>query len=478
MTPLTFVKFIVCINWIQLLLVSGSYGTPSHHFKIFNAIQSTLRLWDSAWNHNGMSIFLATIPPGTKLHHGSSSSAPIIGLSWLAFDIRHALMFVKAPGAASFASSINGSSWAETQSDLQRMLQDKPGPAIGWQHEYTTVRTLRVVYFDGLAAAKTSMGTMDLQDILLGRTGSEKRMSDSERAEQLCELLQKKWNTNVDGIIRMEHGIEVVLCNATSDLLAPTRISKREIAHAGERSMQVDADGLEELFRTAFARDRDFGRTRANLHFETMVSGFSYFRPEDLSERPLRLFGASQQQLDQFRSHVQEMVGTDSVALDTRSRLDWQTVTDMVISQYADVLLRLASIEDAGTLTREVEAILWPFFDYDQDIPSIDIVSCASEHIPASYEPSLASDAVLTVATSICETLASLLKSGDDIATSQGVLRDFMAELDWSKWRKCGDCSPGEFCWIPVWPFGSVADRDSPKCGREVSIEFVNRYWR
>ncbi|KAH6623361.1 hypothetical protein F5144DRAFT_595544 [Chaetomium tenue] len=59
-------------------------------FGIFNAVHSAMRQWGSSLNHNGMSLFVVTIPPGVLLHHGSPNSTPPQGPEWLAFEIEHA----------------------------------------------------------------------------------------------------------------------------------------------------------------------------------------------------------------------------------------------------------------------------------------------------------------------------------------------------------------------------------------------------
>ena len=63
-------------------------------------------------------------------------------------------------------------------------------------------RNIRLVYFDGLSAAKMKDGTLDSQDVLLwGRPEPEKYRSERERIESLCD-----WGRplGLDGFVRME----------------------------------------------------------------------------------------------------------------------------------------------------------------------------------------------------------------------------------------------------------------------------------
>lgn len=60
------------------------------------AIHSSMRQWGSSLNHNGMSLFIATVPQGTQLYHGTSKEERINGTQWLAFEPEHALVFARS----------------------------------------------------------------------------------------------------------------------------------------------------------------------------------------------------------------------------------------------------------------------------------------------------------------------------------------------------------------------------------------------
>ena len=66
-------------------------------------------------------------------------------------------------------------------------------------------RDLRLVYFDGLSAAKVKDGPIDSQDIIAwGRLRPDKHNSERERIETLCE-----WGRplGLDGFIRLEFSL-------------------------------------------------------------------------------------------------------------------------------------------------------------------------------------------------------------------------------------------------------------------------------
>lgn len=62
---------------------------------MFNAIRGAMRQWDSSWNHNGMSFFLAEVPEGVQFYHGTRQEHAVTGMQWLAFEPEHALMFAR-----------------------------------------------------------------------------------------------------------------------------------------------------------------------------------------------------------------------------------------------------------------------------------------------------------------------------------------------------------------------------------------------
>ena len=120
----------------------------------------------------GHSVVPATIPKGTILYHGREDPKIPISPDWLAFDFDHAYLFCR-------------------ESCHVISMQAK--------------RDLRLVYFDGLSAAKYKDGTLDSQDVILwGRPRADKYCSERERIEALCD-----WGKplGLDGFIRMEFNL-------------------------------------------------------------------------------------------------------------------------------------------------------------------------------------------------------------------------------------------------------------------------------
>jgi hypothetical protein len=73
---------------------------------------------------------------------------------------------------------------------------------------YRTTRPLtRLLYIDGMSKVKTSMGTLDTQDLILRNDSFRTGRGGYERARGLCKL-GAEWGT--EGFIRMEAGFELI----------------------------------------------------------------------------------------------------------------------------------------------------------------------------------------------------------------------------------------------------------------------------
>lgn len=223
-----------------------------------------MRQWGSSLNHNGMSVFLATVPEGQLLYHGGDESERAKGLTeqgfdWLAFELEHAQMFGrgrgpppfftppgdKPPGKGEGDASPADSKAGPREWDMldahynrrghhpaaldhersQKALgsdddgedsddnNDKPKrPKIsnlnrtyrGYFHTYRANRPLNLLYIDGMAAGKTDYGCVDSQDMmLLGWPDDREKLwgGEIDRAEELCDMAKKwAWNDKGDHI--------------------------------------------------------------------------------------------------------------------------------------------------------------------------------------------------------------------------------------------------------------------------------------
>jgi hypothetical protein len=217
---------------------SSAQGHANH---IFNSIHHAMRQWGSSLDHNGMSIFFATVPSNTEFYHGTSSAQPINGTQWLAFEPEHALNFANCgrPGKGGRGRlppedspyggerPLSGSLRAQSGDDaeaLHRTNSENTGHrdgqsllaaiesnrkqhdaqtrdqhanhrdhrssnaltsqdeehCAGYLHTYRTTKELRLLYVDGQSAAKSDKGTLDVQDLILRNSTSSHRSPNDD----------------------------------------------------------------------------------------------------------------------------------------------------------------------------------------------------------------------------------------------------------------------------------------------------------
>ncbi|KAJ6009145.1 hypothetical protein N7522_004161 [Penicillium canescens] len=485
---------------------------------IFNAIQDSMRQWGSSLHHNGVSFFLATVPAGTQLYHGTSKSSPVNGTEWLAFEPEHAMVFARPrrgppPG---------GPPPGDDQDDQERpegrhgeLRRRKPrGPDgrhtdawpdkfgeddAGYLHTYAAAKDLRLLYVDGMSAAKTSKGTLDSQDILLfnGSVGDRPDggpPGENERARLACEMAEKEWGARIDGLLRMEAGFEIILCAFERDL-TPLHITqvkpqdKDEFGpkggheHGGIEGRKQDNDGKRRgpggpprggpghgpnssrWMRAVTARYHGIGGNRVSLNYDHFVTAFSYDVDlfQDESGLP-RLGHLSRSELEAIRRDITALIITHDA---TEKSEDWQVIADMVVTRYSKDLSYFVSgkINSMEALQAEIERVMSPYIDYSDRNEVVEAQRCATQFLPPHSLDSerLAAHSVYSVAHSIC---SKLLEAGKEthFGSAVQILRDLVDYLDWTTWKECRGCAPDELCVVPIWPMGTVKDYESPSC--------------
>ena len=181
---------------------STSNPVQNNANRIFNSIHHAMRQWGSSLDHNGMTMFFATVPAATEFYHGTQSEFRINDTEWLAFEPEHALVFANCRGppdeghenpppppppasgghlSADRPSNVGHDykfvNQGDHRSNLHALWRDPSAnddkPCGGYLHTYRTKRDLRLLYLDGQSAAKSDKGTLDVQDIILRDPGFE-----------------------------------------------------------------------------------------------------------------------------------------------------------------------------------------------------------------------------------------------------------------------------------------------------------------
>ncbi|OQE83232.1 hypothetical protein PENNAL_c0033G08082 [Penicillium nalgiovense] len=506
---------------------------------IFNVIQDSMRQWGSSLHHNGVSFFLAGVPAGTQFYHGTSKASPVNGTEWLAFEPEHAMVFARPRRGPPPHLPLDdpdterhGGGHGELRKREHHEKDEKhhgpPGGRppkgsdeneAGYLHTYAAAKDLRLLYLDGMSAAKSSKGTLDSQDAVLFNDLLDDHPNpggqESERAKLACEMAQNEWEGRIDGVLRMEAGFEVILCDFERDLipLRITQVKQSSEEHHGPRgnSKNGDWDGprkeggdkhhdgygarkendggkrhgpggpggpgaprhggpgngpdTSRWMRAITARYNGIGGNRVSLNFNDFVTAFSHDVElfEDNSTLP-RLVNLSNEERASIRAEVTDLVMTHHPA---ELCENWQAITDMIVTRYSKELSYFVSgnIDSIERLQSEIERVLSPFIDYSERDDVAEIERCATQFLPsASFESGgIAARAVYSVAHRIC---SSLVEAGkwQDLESAVRVIRDLVGYLDWATWKECRGCAVNEICVVPIWPMGTIQDYDSPQC--------------
>ena len=493
-------------------------------FDIFNAIHSAMRQWGSSLNHNGMSLFVATIPPGVLLHHGSPNATPPTGPEWLAFELEHAELFAHAPLPPNQpppglipppSKDQNQDQHQDHQHPLtphsQPQPKPKPPPAQtnGYLQTYLTTAPLPLLYIDGSSAGNTDMGTLDTQDLLLRLNRSASLWDEPGRARALCDLVTP-WGLH--GVLRMEAGFEVIKC----DFLGPPGGGRMELVGVGERPDPYERGGVggpgegggEARRGVMFGFIRGVGRRyggigsgRVKVDWGSMVSAW-FFGGVDVGGgggeaekgRP-RLVGVGDRELRGMRDRVEEVVKARAGG-DERV-VDWQGVVDLIVARYADRLKYMADgVESLVWMRGELNGLLNTHIDYSEEDEGYQAAlgRCTRFYtrvaIPETQEDHLILAALETVTHNICSTLFTVRKlliedadaDGRSITAVKKALRALMGKLRWTKWKECGGCNFDEVCFVPMWPFGDKGSYERPNCRNATSLDIgwwdpASQYW-
>lgn len=479
---------------------------------IFNAIHSSMRQWGSSLYHNGMSFFLASVPKGTQLYHGTHLPDPVNGTEWLAFEPEHALLFARpwGPPPRKPGDHGRGPNDERPQKPLipffhseRHQRESLGGHGSGWLHTYSAAKDLRLVYIDGMSAGKTPNGTLDSQErILLNNTQWKyPGFNEMDRARAICRIAREDWEDRIDGVIRMEAGFEIILCSFERDL---------ELLHV-KQTKRLDQDGDDDDFsrdhnenfarfrflRAVAARYHGIGGDRVRLNYEHFVTAyngdygldlFNYsinnrnsrnsVNDEDNKLPLLPRLNVPSDKLDPVRRDLYTLVMTHDT---DEASFNWQAVTDMIIQRYADELNYLLSdiFSDTAKLHAEICRILEPFIDYSDRNSSLEIERCVDQFIPksASLRENLAGRAIHSVTNTICSTLVNAL--GEQMyEVIVGNIKNLIDYLAWTIWKECRGCKDTEVCTIPMWPYGVAEDYKHPRCRNADNMYGSGRsYW-
>lgn len=397
----------------------------------------------------------------------------------------------------------------ETSSEPAQAIDDTKSQG-GWLHTYRTTRPLRYLYVDGMSGGKTSMGTLDTQDYLLrnDKTTAYKMdepphvgkraggpMDERRRASELCDMC---YYWDLSGIVRMEAGFEIIHCDF-QDGLEQVQALQRPDPQDGERGRDGSVANFE-FIRALSERYDGIGSSRTTIDFSSMVSAFFYpvnlTNPDPKRLDLPRLANVTEAELAGIKTDLNSVISERQDG--DNHVVDWQGVTDLVVARYADRLKYMTEkVHTASHLLDEINHLLMIYIDHsgketDPILPAIS--RCTDFYLhgisPQTQADSLIHTAIRSVTSEICTRLFEardflVNRSTTGHGMEQLALNDAMRTisllvdyLSWARFKRCSQCDVDEVCVVPMWPFGTKEDYESPRCANSSSIRGDGEnYW-
>ncbi|KAF8604154.1 hypothetical protein BDV93DRAFT_441154 [Ceratobasidium sp. AG-I] len=446
---------------------------------IFFRLATLLQHWPNTRYPLGQSVVLGTIPIGTTLYHGRPNPNIPSAPDWLSFDPESSVLFMRG-------------------TTTSRLMT------------FSTIRKLRVLYFDGASAAKLTTGSLDTHEMLIGfgRATGNITVDDSKRIAGLCEWGKDK---NIDGYIRMEMNFELMLCDFTRNLdlvssvhVLPTnathvRIPQEPRPPSWQGSLPLSASRGFEVFQAAAWHGRAPGEVRIRLDAARLVSTYDPDLPSGIIARRgvekilHRARGLDTNDIRKWQAWIARAASLDAPET---SGVDWQALSTVIMDRYGSRLEYLQLLLQPGQVFSNTTAVLavrdqlmlMLLTDLTPDtIPDDKIhgshswVRPVAEHC-SSYllsrlplaeftrEERVLFDAISGTQREICRVLALMWSKAYIVPPSVNedmILNEWRNEvstlmkwLDWPIWHRCiPECDLEaskliHMCFIPTWPIG------------------------
>lgn len=194
---------------------------------IFNTVQSVLKEKDSNLKPNGVSFIPAYIPPNTRFYHSRGSPDLPLLFEWIAMDYEFSYLFANSgrKRRARKGKSPDPSQLEITNEDSVAATDTNSSlPFLGQAYLFTlrTTRPLtKLILLDGASAAKSSP-KMDQQMILSRQHNTSAPVNERRAADKICKWGEK---FGLQGIIRLEVGFEIIICDFHKDLQLISNVS-------------------------------------------------------------------------------------------------------------------------------------------------------------------------------------------------------------------------------------------------------------
>lgn len=324
--------------------------------------------------------------------------------------------------------------------------------------------------------------------------------NEMKRAQGLCELAAGLWEGRIDGVIRMEGGFEVILCEFEKHLerVDVVRVDRDGWEHGKEGRGVM---GGWQYIKAVTSRYNGLGGDRVKLNYDRFVSVFTHNIPglwdNDVQSdtRMPRLTNVAPSTLQALRDEVASLILGAKGA--SPSSKNWQATADTVVARYSAPLHHIISSTelraDPAALGAYIHDLLRPFINGGDRNASLETARCTAQLVAplttrTVSEPKLANRALHGVTSRICDTLLTALSistaptphvSYMSVYAARAVdeVKELVDWLGWTSWKQCGTCGDEEVCFVPIWPMGTREDHARPRCRGEEEAAGQVGYW-
>lgn len=513
---------------IEAYLNQHNYVDIGNASAIFNTVHGSLKQRNADLNPVGVSFIPAYIPPNTPLYHSTGSPDVPDTLEWIAMDFEFSYSFAHA---RRHNRDPNSGPWrpGPPGNHPPPPPGEKPGQEPGQQNvfkaphlppffsEMSYLFTFKsekpldkLIYLDGASAAKSNTGEMDQQHVLSRLKDVNARVNEREAAKKICD-----WGKpfGLQGVVRLEIGFEIILCDFQKDLKVVSNITLNNVTEllnfpdespnpttdlAKQRTALLDiTESMRQFEHLQAGENTNMGEARIQLDFSNMVTVINrtWLNPDPYLRRINNISDELKDELiDELYTILQDPVSTND-------KTDWQGATNRMVDKFGPLLLNLnnslkifdhdrwnntdRAIKNAATnLTQYTYNFIRRYSDDFLKDPQIRRLNgynaSVHDYVYGTYPLKTSADrliysAIHKVHHDVFNAIYDIFEQSKDILVDIYV-KDFtsdehtkiildvwtqlirlMEDLRWSVFTRCTSlCGSDEVCYSPTWGPGGV----------------------
>ncbi|GME79346.1 unnamed protein product [Ambrosiozyma monospora] len=451
---------------------------------IFNDVNNVLKQKNTDLYPVGVSYLPVYIPEGTLLYHANRDGKTPSNITWAAMDYEFSYHYIDVPRVK--PQNLHPTEKRDTKIPHIFTLEVK--------------RPLdKLILLTGASASKLPTGEMDSQ-YLLAQVDVYEDFDEKQMISKICRWGQE--NGGLDGLVRLEVGFEVILCDVTDKLnvihdltLAdtkkfigfPTEEKLPTEQSEGEKQQSLVLDKFEAMagFDNYLAGSRVYDSEKRILpDFSKLVTllNRTYIDPDPYKRR---IYNASNSTKEKVLTDLSHALKTPN---DPSSSTNWQIITEGIVSKFGPMLVTFNSCftnfehvhHDTGLLGQELSSYTFNYirryissttYNFTTESRKLAVWDHAHpiKHLTTPVDHLIWSSIAMTqqhIVDVVYDTfllsrdLLSTYNSGNSrhiveperIKKGQEQVRNLLDKLNWPLFYRCSQtCGFDEICFVPTW---------------------------